>query len=57
MMEGNNDISLVKDDALGYLSGPVRKNISRHLFGAIHLTSGSFDRFIAPSHIPPSVHI
>ena len=57
MMEGNNDISLAKDDALGYLSGPMRKNISRHLFGAIHLTSGSFDRFIAPSHIPPSVHI
>ena len=24
-MEGNNDISLAKDDALGYLSGPMRK--------------------------------
>ena len=37
-MEENNDIFLAGGDALVYLAGPMhKKNISQHLFGAIHL--------------------
>ena len=36
-MEENNNIFLADGDALVWLVAPIQKNVSQHLFGAIHL--------------------
>ena len=52
MMEENNHIFLAGCDALVYLAEPTHKNISRHMFGTIHLVSTylmtNFQTFLPP---------
>ena len=54
-MEVNNDIFLVGNDALEYLTGPMHKNIQWHLFRAIHLVPAN--RFFDYSYISPSARM
>ena len=57
-MEGNNDIFLAGDDALGYLTGPVHKKYSMtFIWGHPFSLCGSYDRFFDPSHIPSCAHM
>ena len=56
MMEGNNDIFLAGDNALGHLAGPMRKKYSMTFIqGNPFSTSGSYDRLFFP-HPPLHAH-
>ena len=53
-MEGNNDIFLAGDDALGYLTDQCVKNVQLHLLGVIHLVHADLmtDFSILPTSCP-----
>ena len=58
LIEGNNDIFLAGDDALGYLAGPMHKKYSMAFIWGYPLgTSESYDQFFDYLHIHPCAHI
>ena len=57
-MEGNNDIFLTGDNALGYLAGPMHKKYTMtFIWGHPLSTCRPYDQFFDPSDIPPCAYM
>ena len=57
MIEGNDGNFLASDHALGYLVGPMYKNISWHLLWTIHLVPADILTNFQILHISPLLPI
>ena len=57
-MEGNKDVLLPGDDAIGYLTWPMYKKYSmKFISGHSFSTCRPYERFFYYFHIPPCAHM